>query len=116
MTRGRQPTQPRRRRDLPRLTGIISVDLPCRVRCNGPRAGVGLLSHIPQIRIRPWISKRREQSCGRSIGLSYVSSCHRTALSEWPFPLEEGGEPTTRTTELGGLLQDSISRVPAPVI
>ena len=43
-------------------------------------------------------------------------SCRPPALSEWPFPLDEGGEVTTNTTELGGLLQDSISRVPAPVI
>jgi hypothetical protein len=38
------------------------------------------------------------------------------ASSEWPFPLDEGEELTTSTTELGGSLEDSISGVSPPVI
>ena len=38
------------------------------------------------------------------------------ASSEWPFPLDEGGALTTSATELGGLGEDSISGVSAPVI
>ena len=42
-------------------------------------------------------------------------SCH-PALSEWPFPLAEGEELRTTTTELGGLHEDLIPPGSPPVI
>jgi hypothetical protein len=51
----------------------------------------------------------------RSVDWFVSYACHPPAWSEWPFPLDEGGEPTTSSSELG-LREDSISRVPTPVI
>ena len=96
---------------LSRLISRAALAVMALVRC------CSRLAHqAPQNRILYLIRLREARRELRSTDwiVSY-GACH-PALSEWPFPLAEGEELRTTTTDLGGLHEDSIPPGSPPVI